>query len=133
MSTIEERRAIASDGVQDYRLNGAVGTRVFLQPLAALVENLGMFAVLGTLCVGSALLAGALIYGTEGLATAAGWVLVASAIVAWYGATGVMLAYAGGRTILPLGKYSREANTPGARPTKPIELEWAEPGVKMGQ
>jgi succinate-acetate transporter protein len=250
MSTIDERRAIASDGIQDYRLNGTVGTRVFLQPiaapsilglfgfaaatfmvaanlagwygnhtttplalapfafvfggigqfmagmwayrardglatamhgmwgsfwiaygllqllvgvhviaaptqwyhdtafgfwffalavitgsgaLAALAENLGMFAVLGTLCVGSALLAGALIYGTEGLATAAGWVLVASAIVAWYVATAMMLAYAGGRTILPLGKYSKAANKPGERPTRPIELEWAEPGIKMGQ
>ena len=42
MSTIEERRAIASDGVQDYRLNGAVGTRVFLQPIAA-PSILGLF------------------------------------------------------------------------------------------
>jgi succinate-acetate transporter protein len=250
MSTIDERRAIASDGLQDYRFNGAVGTRVFLQPIAApsilglfgfaaatfmvaanlagwygnhtatplalapfafvfggigqfmagmwayrardgvatamhgmwgsfwiaygllqllvgvhviaapaqwyhdtafgfwffalavitgsgalasLAESLGMFAVLSTLCVGSALLAGALIYGTEDLATAAGWVLVASAIVAWYVATAMMLAYAGGRTILPLGKYSKAANKPGERPTRPIELEWAEPGVKMGQ
>ena len=235
MSTIEERRAIASDGVQtEYRLNGTVGTRVFLQPIAApsilglfgfaaatfmvaanlagwygdhtntplalapfafvfggigqfmagmwgsfwiaygilqiivavhvvaapapwyhdtafgfwffalavitgsgalasVVENVGFFAVLATLCVGSALLAGALIYGSEGLATTAGWVLVASAIVAWYVATAMMLAYAGGRTILPLGKYSKAANKPGERPTRAIELEWAEPGIRMGQ
>ena len=30
-------------------------------------------------------------------------------------------------------KTFREANMPGGRPTRPIELEWGEPGVKMGQ
>jgi hypothetical protein len=45
----------------------------------------------------------------------------------------MMLAFAGGRVVLPLGKLDKEANKPGARPTRPIELEWAEPGVKMGQ
>jgi uncharacterized protein len=48
-------------------------------------------------------------------------------------ATAMMLAAAGGRVVLPLGKYGRAANVPGRRPTRPIELEWAEPGVKMGQ
>ena len=65
--------------------------------------------------------------------TAAGWVLVASAVLAWYVATAMMLAFAGGRTVLPLGKYSKAANKPGGKPTRPIELEWAEPGIKMGQ
>jgi hypothetical protein len=45
----------------------------------------------------------------------------------------MMLAAAGGMVVLPLGKYKRAANVPGGRPTRPIELEWAEPGVKMGQ
>jgi len=40
---------------------------------------------------------------------------------------------ASGRTIFPIGKYEREANVPGQQPTRPIQLEWAEPGVKMGQ
>jgi hypothetical protein len=38
-----------------------------------------------------------------------------------------------GRTVLPTFKYNRAANVPGHKPTQPIELEWAEPGVKMGQ
>jgi hypothetical protein len=38
-----------------------------------------------------------------------------------------------GRTVLPLGKYKKAANMPGGRLVRPIELEWAEPGVKMGQ
>jgi uncharacterized protein len=101
--------------------------------LAALAESLGLFTVLATLATGSGLLAGGLIYGAEGVVTAAGWVLVASAICAWYVATAMMLAYAGGRVVLPLGKYSKAANKPGGRPTRAIELEWAEPGIRMGQ
>ena len=30
-------------------------------------------------------------------------------------------------------KYKRDANVPGEKPMHPIQLEWAEPGVKMGQ
>ncbi|HEV8207225.1 MAG TPA: hypothetical protein VGR04_11120 [Acidimicrobiia bacterium] len=45
----------------------------------------------------------------------------------------MMLAAAAGKTILPLGKYKRAANVPGDKPMHPIQLEWAEPGVKMGQ
>ena len=101
--------------------------------VAALAENVGVFATLATLAAGSGILAGALIYGSEGWATVAGWVLVFSAGFAWYTATAMMLAAAAGRTVLPLGKYSTRANKPGARPMRPIELEWAEPGIKMGQ
>lgn len=101
--------------------------------LAAVAENLGVFATLATLAAGSGILAGALIYGSEGWSTVAGWVLVVSAGLAWYTATAMMLAAAGGRTVLPLGKYSKAANRPGGRPMRPIELEWAEPGIKMGQ
>jgi hypothetical protein len=45
----------------------------------------------------------------------------------------MMLAAAAGKTILPLGKYKPAANVPGDKPMHPIQLEWAEPGVKMGQ
>lgn len=101
--------------------------------VAALAENLGVFATLATLAAGSGILAGSLIYGSQGWTTVAGWVLVVSAGLAWYTATAMMLAFAGGRVVLPLGKYAKEANRPGGRPTQPIEYEWAEPGVKMGQ
>src|SRR3954453_5429320 len=80
--------------------------------LAWLAEGRGLFSVLATRCVGSALLAGGLIYGSHGLVTTPGWVLVASAILAWYVATAMMLAFAGGRVVLPLGKYSKDANKP---------------------
>jgi hypothetical protein len=35
--------------------------------------------------------------------------------------------------VVLLGKYKSSANIPGRKPVRPIELEWAEPGVKMGQ
>jgi hypothetical protein len=60
-------------------------------------------------------------------------VFVVSAGLAWYTATAMMLAGTAGRTILPLFKYSANANRPGARPTRTIELDWAEPGIKHGQ
>jgi succinate-acetate transporter protein len=100
---------------------------------ASLAESLALFAVLSTLAAGSGILAGAMIYGSHGWATVAGWVLVVSAGCAWYTATGMMLAATSGRTILPLLKYAAAANRPGARPQRTIELEWAEPGVKHGQ
>jgi len=101
--------------------------------LASLAESIGLFAVLSTLAAGSGILAGAFIYGSHGWTEVAGWVFVFSAGFAWYVATAMMLAAAGGRVVLPLGKLSREANKPGGRVTRPIELEWAEPGVRMGQ
>jgi uncharacterized protein len=101
--------------------------------VASLAESLGLFAVLSTLAAGSGIAAGAFIYGSHGWVQAAGWVFVFSAGFAWYTATAMMLAAAGGRLVLPLGKYKRAANVPGGKPARPIELEWAEPGVKMGQ
>jgi uncharacterized protein len=101
--------------------------------LASLAENIGLFAVLSTLATGSGIAAAAFIYGSHTWVQVAGWVFVFSAGFAWYVATAMMLAAAGGMVILPLGKYKRAANVPGRKPTRPIELEWAEPGVKMGQ
>ena len=101
--------------------------------LAAIAENIGLFAVLATLATGSALLAIGLSVGGSGWVKVAGWVLVASAILAWYVATSIMLLAGAGKVILPLGKPSMEANKPGGQPVKPIELAWAEPGIKKGQ
>lgn len=101
--------------------------------ITALTESIGLFAVLSTLAAGSGILAGAFLFASQGWATVAGWVFVFSAGFAWYVATAMMLASTTGRTILPLGKYSASANIPGRQPMHPIELEWAEPGVKAGQ
>ncbi len=101
--------------------------------VAAAAESLGLVAVLGTLAAGSGVTAGAFIYGSLGWAKVGGWLFVFAAGFAWYVVLAMVTAYASGRTIFPLGKYKKEANKPGARPTHPIELEWAEPGVRMGQ
>src|ERR671935_314865 len=101
--------------------------------LASLPESAGLFAVLSTPAAGSGILAGSFIYGSHTWTEVAGWVLVFSAGFAWYVATAMMLAAASGRVVLPLGKLSRAANRPGRRVTRPIELEWAEPGIRMGQ
>jgi hypothetical protein len=100
---------------------------------AATAESVGLVAVLGTLAAGSGILAGGLIYGSHGWVQVAGWVLVVSAGLAWYMVLAMVTLAAGGKTVFPTGKYKKAANKPGGQPTRPIQLEWAEPGVKMGQ
>ena len=53
--------------------------------------------------------------------------------LAFYVASAMMFASAAGRIILPLGKRAPHANVPGNRLPSPIQLAWAEPGVKHGQ
>lgn len=102
--------------------------------LAALAEGkLGLVAVLGTLAAGAGLAAVGL--GWEGTTWThtAGWLFVFAAGFAWYMATAMMLAAAAGRIVLPLFALSKDANVPGRTPVEPIQLAWAEPGVKKGQ
>jgi len=101
--------------------------------LGAATESMLLTAVLGTLAAGSGILAGAYIYGSHGWAQVAGWVFVISAGLAWYTVMAMVMAATTGRVIVPLFKYERAANTPGGRLVRPIQLEWAEPGVKQGQ
>jgi len=100
---------------------------------AATAESLGLVAVLSTLAAGSGILAGGYIFGSHAWVQVAGWVLVFSAGFAWYMVLAMVTLAASGKTIFPTGKYKKAANKPGGMPVKPIELEWGEPGVKMGQ
>ncbi len=102
--------------------------------LAALAENLALFAVLTTLAVGAALLAvGYLVSDGSSWLHSGGWVLVVSAGCAFYTASALMLEGTWGRVVLPLGKPSKRANVPGGRITDPIEYAAGEPGVRHGQ
>jgi uncharacterized protein len=101
--------------------------------IAALTESLGLTAVLGTLAAGSGILAGAFIYGSHAWTQTAGWVFVVSAALAWYMVAAMLLASVTGRAILPTFKLNKDANIPGHKLTEPIQLEGAEPGVKMRQ
>lgn len=100
---------------------------------ASLGESLGITIVLLPLTVGAALLGVFYTVGGTGWEYAGGYVTMASSFTAFYTATAMMMASAFGRTILPLGKYRREANVPGNQPVYPIEFALGEPGVKHGQ
>ncbi len=100
---------------------------------AALAESLGLATVLGTLATGAAFLAIFYLSGDSGWETAGGWVLQVSAWAAFYVASAMMLEHAYGRTILPLGKYSKAANLPGGRVTRPQEYKQGMPGLREGQ
>lgn len=89
--------------------------------------------MLGFLAAGSIVFAVGLSGPSTGAVKIAGWLFVVAAILAWYTATAMMLLAGAGKVILPLGKPKQEANMPGGQPVKPMELEWAEPGVKKGQ
>jgi len=81
--------------------------------LAAIAESFGLFAVLGTLAAGSFCFAIGLSAGSVGWVKVAGWVFVASAILAYYVATAIMLLSGAGKVILPLGKPQKDANKIG--------------------
>jgi len=128
---------LATGGTLDHALGFwfiALCAITFSGMLGAFSEgNLGVTSVLGTLAAGSGVAAVAFLNGGTTTEHAAGWVFVISAILAWYVATGMMLKGAAGKIVLPLFKTDMEANRPGGKPTRAIELEWGEPGVKMGQ
>ena len=100
---------------------------------AALAESFALFGVLLSLSLGSFAMAIGLSAGSTGWVKLAGWLFVVAAILAYYVATALMLLSGAGKVILPLGKPAKDANVPGSQPVKPIQLEWAEPGVKKGQ
>jgi succinate-acetate transporter protein len=100
--------------------------------LAALASNLGLTLTLATLAAGSTILAIAWVTPFSiGVQRAGGDVLVASAVIAFYTAAGLMMESAFGRAILPTG-HMRQGRPLRARP-QPIQYELGDPGVKLGQ
>ena len=98
--------------------------------IASLGESLALTSVLAPLWVGAGLLGVFYVLGGSGWEKVGGYVTMASAIMAFYAASSMMLASTFGRTILPVGKYRKEANIPCGRHTYPIQFELGEPGVK---
>ena len=112
----------------------ALAITTAIAAVAATTEGLALTAVLSTLAAGSGILAGGYIYGSHGWVQVAGWVLVFSAGFAWYAVAAMLLEAVTGRALLPMFKTSKPASRAGGKlARRPIELEWAEPGVKMGQ
>ena len=100
---------------------------------AALAENISLSLVLLTLAAGSTLLAVALTMGLPTVEVIGALVLIASAVLAWYTATAMMLEAAFKRVILPLGKRGAEPDAPGKAPKGAIQYQVGEPGIKIGQ
>lgn len=101
--------------------------------VASLAQSLGLFVVLATLAVGSGFTAAGFYGGSLGLERVGGWLFVISAAAAWLVATAMTLEHSFGRTIIPLGKWSKAANVPGGTPTQPIAYGQGMPGVRVGQ
>lgn len=105
----------------------------FSASVAALAQSGLLVIGLGTLTAGSVLTAIGFWAGSLGADQAGGWLFVISAATAWLFATAMMLEQSFGRTIIPLGKLSTNANVPGRMPTRPIGRQAGMPGVRVGQ
>ncbi len=100
--------------------------------LAALASNLALSLVLATLTAGSIILALAWTVPYSITVQQAGAdVLAASAAIAFYTATALMLEGSFQRRILPVGHMRR--GRPERARFQPIQYELGEPGVKAGQ
>lgn len=101
---------------------------------AAMAVNAALTAVLGTLGAGATLLAIAWVGSVPPLVPVGAIVLIASAVLAYYTASAMMLHSTYGRHVLPVGAArSAPAAGSGSIPSQPLAYEVEEPGVKHGQ
>lgn len=101
--------------------------------IGALAQSGLLTITLGALTGGSALTAVGFLAGSLIVDKIGGWFFVVSAGAALVTAGAMVLEGAYGRTIIPLGKWSREANVPGRRATRPLAYPQGMPGVRVGQ
>ncbi|MDE3205970.1 MAG: GPR1/FUN34/YaaH family transporter [Acidobacteriota bacterium] len=111
----------------------ALALVTFSATLAATAQSVILTVTLGSLTAGSVLTAISLWAGNVGTARAGGWLFVISAAAAWVFGTAMMMEHSFGRTIIPLGKLTADANIPGRSPTRPIQRAAGMPGVRVGQ
>lgn len=101
---------------------------------AAMVENAAVSLVLLALAIASTLLAIGLLTGAGVVQTIGGYFWIASAVLAWYTASAMLLEATHRRVVMPMGKRGGAmANVPGREPKQTIQFELGEPGVKVGQ
>jgi uncharacterized protein len=91
--------------------------------IAALGENVGLFATLISLTTAAVLLGLAQALGSLPLLGTAGYVFVLSSVFGWYTATALMLSTTMEREVLPLGRFSAATESPA------VEDGAGEPGV----
>lgn len=104
----------------------ALAAITFMGAIAATGENMALAAVLHTLWIGSALLAIGLLTGVAVWEVVGGYVLIVSAICAWYTASALMFEGTG-RPLLPVGMTRKARNEPN------VVVGAGEPGVAKGQ
>jgi hypothetical protein len=100
--------------------------------IAAFAVNFGLALVLTSLAGGATCAAVGFIAGISAWRTVGAWMFIASAILAWYTATAMMLEATYKRVVLPVGRPGG-TNRPGRPPSEPIQYRAGEPGVKVGQ
>jgi succinate-acetate transporter protein len=83
--------------------------------IAATAENIALTTVLATLAASSALLAIALLGGVRAVQAIGAYLLLASAVLAWYLAAAMILEATAGRAVLPIGRR-RAVQLPGPCP-----------------
>jgi succinate-acetate transporter protein/CBS domain-containing protein len=104
----------------------ALAAITWVGTIAAAAENWILTGVLGFLAAGSTVTAAGFLAGNTGTLRVGGWLFIISAVIAWYLASAMMLAGTYKKAVIPLGNY---------RPvqTHPVQYEFGEPGVKVGQ
>jgi succinate-acetate transporter protein len=104
--------------------------------VAAIRETIPLFLVLATVGSGCGFVAAGFWAGSPTWTKVGAWLFVFGACFAWYTAAMVLLEYAWGRVILPLGvipglmKLPAEANRPGVRLSRPVEYAGGQPGTR---
>ncbi len=101
--------------------------------LAAVAQSMLLSLTLAFLTAGSALTAAGFYAGSGIVVNAGGWLFICSAVAALVTAAAMTLEHAFGRTVIPLGKWSKAANIPGGKATDPIAYPAGMPGVRAGQ
>lgn len=102
--------------------------------LAALAESLVLCGLLAVLAAGATLLAIGMIGDVGVVRTIAAYFLLASAVLAWYACSAMVLEAAHHRVILPMGlRAPRPARTTTVPLHQAIQFDHGEPGIKAGQ
>jgi succinate-acetate transporter protein len=111
----------------------ALAAITWLGAVAATRVNAALLSVLVLLAVGSTLAAIAFLAASTTLLTISGYVLVASAVAAWYTAGALMINGTFRQDVLPLGHLDRHVRDNRMTSTDVIEYPIGMPGAHAGQ
>lgn len=104
-----------------------------MNAIAAAAENIVLTGVLVMLAAGSTLLAIALLGGLPVVQAIAAYLLIISALLAWYLASAMMVETSFKRAVLPIGRRQVSGKSHPIPHNNVIQFEAGEPGVKVGQ